>query len=351
MIRVGIIGCGYWGPNLIRNFFNNPDCEMVICCDKDSEKLKRMKTLYSGIETTTDYRELLNGRDIDAVGIATPVWTHYSLAKACLEADKHVLVEKPFASSSKECADLIDLAARHHKVLMVGHTYQYSASVNKIRDIVQSGELGDILYVNSTRVNLGLFQNDINVIWDLAPHDISIILHILDREPIRISAQGMDHYKKGIEDVALTTLNFENNTIAFIHNSWLDPNKVRRMVFVGSKKMLLYDDISQNEKIKIYDKGVKVPKYYNTYAEFHFSYRYGDIHIPMFDECEPLQEECKDFIGSIINGGKPISNGNCGLKVVQIIEAANESLKCNGCAIPLEYPRNLSLQGIYEAYG
>jgi predicted dehydrogenase len=319
---------------------------MVMCCDKDVKKLERMKTLFNGIQVTTDFNDMLNGK-IDAVGIATPVWTHHPLAKACLQADKHVLVEKPFARSSKECVELIDLSKERKKVLMVGHTYQYSASVNKIRDIVKSGELGEILYINSTRVNLGLFQNDINVIWDLAPHDISIILYILGKEPQRVSAQGQSHYKSGIEDVALTTLNFDNNTIAFIHNSWLDPNKVRQMVFVGSKKMLLYDDISQNEKIKIYDKGVDIPRYYNTFAEFHFSYRYGDIQIPMLEEHEPLKAECNDFVECIGNGKEPTSHSSYGLKVVQIIEAANDSIKDHGLAKPIVQKHSESLHGVY----
>jgi predicted dehydrogenase len=334
MVRMGVIGCGYWGPNLIRNFFSVPNCEMSICCDKDEAKLKRMDKLFKGIRTTIDYRDLL-GDDIDAVCIATPVWTHFRLAEECLNAGKHVMVEKPFASSSKECRELIDLAKERERVLMVGHTFEYTASVNKIKEIVKSGELGEIFYVSSTRVNLGLFQKDINVIWDLAPHDISIILYVLEKEPRLVNAQGRDHFRKGIEDVALTTLTFDNGTIAFLHNSWLDPNKIRRMVFVGSKKMLLYDDVDQNEKIKIYDKGVEVPRYYDTFAEFHFSYRYGDIHIPHIDEYEPLKAECSHFVECITEGKTPKSDGCCGLKVVEIIEAANESLRNNGYAIPV----------------
>ncbi|MFQ6105312.1 MAG: Gfo/Idh/MocA family protein [Candidatus Glassbacteria bacterium] len=340
MVRIGVIGCGYWGPNLIRNFKGLPDCEMVICCDKDEKKLKRMESLYGGIQTTTDYRDLLVNDVVDAVAIATPVWTHYPLTDNCLNAGKHVLVEKPFASSSRECISLINIAKKVGKVLMVGHTFEYTASVNKIKEIVQGGELGEILYISSTRVNLGLFQKDINVIWDLAPHDISIILYVLEKEPILVSAQGRDHFKKGIEDVALTTLNFDNGTIAFLHNSWLDPNKIRRMVFVGSKKMLLYDDVSPNEKIKIYDKGVEVPKYYDTFAEFQFAYRYGDIHIPLVDDYEPLKEECSHFIECIKDGKEPRSDGYSGLRVVEIMEAANESIRNNGYATPISAVNN-----------
>ena len=347
MVKIGAIGCGYWGPNLIRNFNSLPECEMVICCDKDESRLEKMQSLYDNIKITTDHRDLL-ADDVDAVCIATPVWTHYPLAMECLNADKHIMVEKPFASSSKECREIIDLAEKKQKVLMVGHTFEYTASVNKIKKIVQSGELGEIFYVNSTRVNLGLFQKDVNVIWDLAPHDISIILYVLGKEPILVNAQGKHHYKKGIEDVALTTLTFDNGTIAFMHNSWLDPNKIRSMVFVGSKKMLVYDDISQNEKIKIYDKGVEVPKYYDTFAEFHFAYRYGDINVPYVEEHEPLKAECSHFIECIKDGKTPRSDGHSGLKVVEIMEAANESLSNSGFAIPINNRRNYSINAVPE---
>jgi len=344
MVRIGVIGCGYWGPNLIRNFMSVPGCEMVICCDKDVKKLERMTSLFCGIKTTTDFCDLLDDT-VDAVAIATPVWSHYELAKACLASGKHILVEKPFSDSSEKCRELIDLAERQKRIVMVGHTFLYTAAVNKIKEIIQSGELGEVLYVNSTRVNLGLFQNDINVIWDLAPHDISIILYALGKEPVEVNAQGKYHYKKGIEDVALFTLNYENGTIAFVHNSWLDPNKIRRMVFVGSKKMLLYDDIDQTEKIKIYDKGVEMPKYYDSFGEFHLSYRSGDIHVPMLNEHEPLKEECRDFVESIENGHTPRSDGTCGLKVVEIIEAANQSLADNGAAVALRIPAEVAKRG------
>ncbi len=332
MVRIGVIGCGYWGPNLIRNFFSIHGCKMTICCDKDVKKLERMKSLFGDIKTTTDFVDLLDDK-VDAVAIATPVWSHYELAKACLASGKHILVEKPFTNSSEKCRELIDLAERQRKIVMVGHTFLYTSAVKKIKELIESGELGEVLYVSSTRVNLGLFQNDINVIWDLAPHDISIILYALGKEPTHVNAQGKHHYKNGIEDVALFTLNYENGTIAFIHNSWLDPNKIRRMIFVGSKKMLLYDDINQTEKIKIYDKGVEMPKYYDSFGEFHLSYRYGDIQIPMLDEHEPLKDECRDFVESIRLGRSPRSDGTCGLKVVRIIEAANRSLTDNGAAV------------------
>jgi len=337
-INIAVIGCGYWGPNLIRNFNANPNCNMKVCCDVNSSRLKRMKQLYNEIETTTDYHQIIDSEDIDAVAIATPVRTHAEIARQCLSANKHVLVEKPITSSVKECIELIELAKQHNRILMVGHTFEFTASVNKILEIIQSGELGEILYIASERLNLGLFQDDINVVWDLAPHDISIILYLLKRLPISVNAQGKAHYKKNIEDVAWVSLNFGDNLIAFLHDSWLDPYKIRKMTIVGSKKMLVYNDIEPNEKIKIFDKGIKVPPYYDTFAEFHFTYRYGDIYSPRVEEYEPLARECQHFIECIQNDQQPLTDGYDGLKVVAILEAANESLKNSGKSVTIQLP-------------
>lgn len=334
-LNVAVIGGGYWGPNLIRNFNQISDCNMKICCDLDIEKLSRIKTLYPTIHTTSSIDEIVNDSSIDAVAIATPVYTHFELAKKCLEHKKHVMVEKPLASSSEQCQELIRLAETNNKALMVGHTFEYTAAVNKAKEIVESGELGDILYISCTRVNLGLFQPDINVIWDLAPHDISIILYILKQFPISINGQGKAHFKEGIEDVATVTLNFSNGTIAFLHESWLDPDKIRKITIVGSKKMLVYDDISQNEKIKIFDKGVEAPPYYDSFADFHFSYRYGDIYVPRLNEHEPLRNECEHFLECIKTGKTPRSDGYSGLQVVSILEAANKSLRNGGGQQPV----------------
>jgi predicted dehydrogenase len=245
------------------------------------------------------------------------------------------MVEKPLASCSEDCLALIRLAEKHKKVLMVGHTFEYAAAVNKAKEIITSGELGEIYYISCTRVNLGLFQPDINVVWDLAPHDLSIILYLLQELPVSVSSQGKAHFKKNIEDVATLTLNFPNGTIAFIHNSWLDPDKIRKITIVGSKKMLVYDDISPNEKIKIYDKGVEVPPYYSTFAEFHFSYRYGDIYSPRLNEYEPLRLECEHFLECIRHGKAPRSDGYSGLRVVSILEAATKSLRNGGGQQPI----------------
>ena len=330
--NIAVVGAGYWGPNLIRNFFQIPDCRMKICCDLNKDRLVRIKTLYKDIEVTTNIQDILQNDSIDAVAIATPVYTHKNLAMQCLEKGKHVLIEKPLASSSTECWEMIRKAEENHVKIMVGHTFEYVSAVNKAKEIIDSGELGEIFYVYAKRVNLGLFQPDINVIWDLAPHDISIILYLMDKFPISVNAQGKAHFKSEIEDVATTTLNFENGTIAFLHNSWLDPAKIRRTTIVGSKKMLVYDDIEPNEKLKIYDKGVEAPPYYDTYAEFQFSYRYGDILIPKIDQVEPLRKECQHFIDCIQHDKTPQTDGYNGLRVVAIIEAANESIRREGAA-------------------
>lgn len=335
--NVAVVGCGYWGPNLVRNLNQIPKCNMKMCCDIDDQKLKRIESLYPNIKVTNRLEDILEDESIDAVAVATPVFTHKEIGIQCLEHGKHVMIEKPMASSSEECLALIESAERNNKVLMVGHTFEYTAAVNKIKKIVDCGELGDILYVSCVRVNLGLFQPDINVVWDLAPHDISIILYVLEKFPNAINSQGSAHFKPDIEDVANVTLNFPNGTIAFLHDSWLDPAKIRKITFVGSKKMLVYDDINPNEKIKIYDKGVDVPPYYDTYAEFQFSYRYGDIYTPKLDEYEPLREECKHFLDCIETGQTPRSDGYSGLRIVSILEAANKSMRNGGGRQPVLY--------------
>ena len=339
MLNIGVIGCGYWGPNHIRNFNALPNCNVLVCCDRDLKRLEHMKSLYPAIETTTETEDLFKDKRLDALVIATPVFTHYELAKKTLENGKHVLVEKPMTHSVETSLSLIKLAEHNNLVLMVGHTFEYTAAVNKAKEIMDSGDLGEPLYISSTRLNLGLFQPDINVSWDLAPHDISIITYLLGETPVSVNCQGKSHYKKDIEDVATITMNYANGVIAFIHSSWLDPNKVRKTTVVGSKKMLLYNDVETQEKIKIYDKGVDAPPYYDTYADFQFSYRYGDIHSPRLDDYEPLKKQSKHFVDCIENGLTPKSDGYSGLKVVSILEAASLSLKKNGQAVPVFFER------------
>lgn len=335
-MNLAIIGCGYWGPNLIRNFCQSKRVMELICCDLDQKRLDRMKSLYPTIAVLTNYEELLERQDLDAVVIATPAKSHYPIAKDFLSHDKHVFIEKPLTHSCETSLELIKLAEEKKKILMVGHTFEYTSAVNKIKTIVESGELGKILYIHSIRVNLGLFQPDINVVWDLAPHDISTILYLTGELPASVNCQGKAHFNLNIEDVATTTLNFKNGLIAFLHTSWLDPNKIRKTTIVGTRKMLVYDDIETQEKIKIYDKGVEVPPYYDTYEEFQYAYRYGNIFSPRIEEYEPLKMECEHFLDCILKKRTPLTDGYSGLRVVSILEAANKSLKHSGKAIQIQ---------------
>ena len=334
MIKIAVIGCGYWGPNLIRNFIQIPESKVKYCCDLDEEKLKRVNSLYPEPKVTQNYQEIFDDPGVEAVAIATPVHTHFDLAKEGLEAGKHVFVEKPLTHTSQQARELIGLARKRNKVLMVGHTFLYTGAVNKIRDLIDSGELGDILYISSQRRNLGLFQDDINVVWDLGTHDISIILYLLNdrlgEKECQIVATGQSHFLSDNEDVAFITLNFGDKVVVNLHLSWLDPCKIRNMTVVGSKKMVVYDDIETLEKVKIYDKGVLVPDPHNSFGEFQLSYRYGDITIPRLRQEEPLKIELSHFLECIREGKKPLTDGENGYEVVRIIEKINESLKNGG---------------------
>lgn len=335
MIRIGIIGCGYWGPNLIRNLDRLPDCEIKLICDTNQKRLDDMKSRYPYTDITCHSDDLFDSQEIDAVFICTPVHTHYHLAKKGLENHKHVFIEKPMAESVIQCEELNKIAKDNNVKLMVGHTFLYNPVVRKIKEIIESNELGDIQYIASRRLNLGLFQKDINVAWDLAPHDISIILYLVDENPISVNCQGKAHEVFGIEDVTNITMDFENGCYATIHNSWLDPNKIREMTIVGKKKMLVYDDIVPHEKIKIFDKRVEEPSYYNTWSEFQFAYHYGDTYAPFIQQEEPLYVECSHFIDCIKNDKEPLTSGENGLEVVRILESASNSLLQNGSQISL----------------
>jgi len=335
MVNTAVIGCGYWGPNLVRNFFSLSDCDVKSVCDIDTKRLDHIKSLYPRIHTSKEYTGIINDPDIEAIAIATPVRFHYEMAKLSLENRKHTFIEKPMASSVAECKDLIEIAKKNKLILMVGHTFIYSTPIQKIKQIFDSGELGKIQYISCKRLNLGLFQKDINVAWDLAPHDISIILHLMGDMPESINCQGKAHVNPSIEDVTCMTLNFRDNGLAIIQSSWLDPNKVREITFVGTKKMLVYDDIEPNEKIRIYDKSVDIPPHYDTFAEFQYSYHYGDMHCPYMKLTEPLRVECQHFIDCIKNKSTPLSNGEEGLKVVQVLEYASESLNKNGANVKI----------------
>ena len=332
-ITVGVIGCGYWGPLLVRNFRCLPDCRLKTVCDVNSARLNHVSTLYPDIERITQPQQFLNGCDLDAVVIATPVTNHYSLAKASLLAGKHTFIEKPMATSSAECEELIEIAQRNGLVLMLDHTFLYSAPVQKIAEIVQAGDLGEIRYVNCRRLNLGLFQKDINVAWDLAPHDISIILYILGESPIAVNCQGNAHITPGIEDVTNMSLFFPRKRFATIQSSWLEPRKIREMTVVGTRRMIVYDDLRTVEKIRIYDARVERPPHYDTFAEFQYSYHYGDSYIPHLQQEEPLKVACQHFIDCIGTLSQPLTGGREGLEMVRILEAATASLKMNGAPV------------------
>jgi predicted dehydrogenase len=334
-INIAVVGCGYWGPNLIRNFRSLPGCNVKLACDKDQKRLAHIRQIYPEINTTTDYEVLINDAEIDAICVATPVWTHFELAKKSLEAGKHTFVEKPMASNVSQCKELVELADRNMLILMTGHTFIYSSPIRKIKEIVACGDIGKLLYISSQRMNLGLFQKDINTAWDLAPHDISIILYIMDTEVASVNCQGEAHINPGIEDVTNMSLTFSSKGFATIQNSWLDPNKVRRMTFVGSKRMILYDDNEPLEKIKVYDKRVEVPPHYDTFAEFHYAYHYGDMYAPYLKQIEPLKVQSEHFLDCIKTGQEPKSSGWDGLHVVEVLEAASESLKRGGAKVEI----------------
>ena len=338
-INVGVVGCGYWGPNLIRNFNSLPDCKVRYVCDLDIKRLSHMKQIYPSVETTREFDTLIGDTDLNAIAIATPVHLHYDLAKKSLSAGKHTFVEKPMTQTSEESNKLIQIAAMKKLTLMVGHTFIYSAPVHRIKQIVESGDIGEIQYISSRRLNLGLFQKDINVVWDLAPHDISIILYLLGKPPISVNCQGKAHINKGIEDVTNMSLDFENDSFATIHSSWLNPNKVREMIIVGSKRMVVYDDNQPLEKIKIYNKRVEVPRHYDSFAEFQYSYHYGDTIAPYIEQTEPLKVEGQHFLDCIKTGKTPESSGMDGLRVIQILEASSRSLKNGGAKVEID--RNL----------
>jgi len=340
MYNIAVAGCGYWGPNLIRNLNSLSDCVLKSVCDINSDRLIHMKSLYPSVETTFNFDDLIKDRDIDAIVVATPVKSHYEMAKKALLAGKHTFIEKPMARSSKQCEELIALAEKRNLVLMVGHTFIYSSPIKKIKEVVSSGELGELQYISARRLNLGLLQKDINVAWDLAPHDISIILYVLGKEPVSVNCQGKSHVAKGVEDVTNMTLNFSNGAFGIIQSSWLDPNKIRETVFIGKKKMLVYNDVEPIEKIRIYDKRVEAPPHYDSFGEFQYSYHYGGVYSPYIQLVEPLKVECQHFLDCIRTGAKSESSGAEGLQVVRILEASSSSLQIGGGQVAItRYPK------------
>jgi predicted dehydrogenase len=344
MVNIGVVGCGYWGPKHVRVCHELSEANLVTVCDVDEKKLAQVHIQYPMVQATTNYGEFLKG-DLDAVIIATPVNSHYQLAKDALLHDKHVLIEKPMTSSSREALALIELAEKRNLVLMAGHTYEYHPAIDFLRKIVNAGELGEVYGIDADRLNLGLFRADVNVVWDLAPHDVSIILALMNDPPIAVSARGTHHIDPRVCDVAYLEILFNSGMMGHIHVSWLHPRKIRQVTIVGSQKMAVYDDVSENEKIHIYDKGLSIPPNGNgngngngtsRFSAWPPSYRYGDVVIPYISNAEPLKVECSHFINCIKEGSKPRSDGWAGLRVTSILEAADKSLTNGGQRVALD---------------
>lgn len=333
---VGVIGCGYWGPNLVRNLVENRNCRGVVVCDLDRARIEYVERRYPVVSATVDFQDVLDDEEIRAVVIATPLTTHYPLAKSALESGKHVFVEKPLSHTAEQARTLMKLAADRGLVLMVGHTFLYSPAVVKIRELIGSGELGDIYYISSSRVNLGLHQKDVSVLWDLAPHDLSMIFHWLGELPTRVNAVGRDYVQPGLPDVAFLGLTFGSGVLAHVQVSWLSPSKLRNTTIVGSRKMLVYDDTEHLEKVKIFDKGVhyRDPE---TFGEYQLAYRAGDIVSPKLDTYEPLQAEMDDFLVACRDGSAPRATALSGLEVVHVLEEAERSLERAGTPMPLTW--------------
>lgn len=336
MIGIGVIGYGYWGPNLVRNFSEATGGYVKAVSDLSPERLKIVSQKYPNIRPTSDFHDLLSDPDIDAIVIATPVSTHHPLAMAAIQAGKHVFVEKPLAHTSHLAKELVQSADKAGLVLMVDHTFLYTGAVRTIHDIVKRGDIGDIYYYDSVRVNLGLFQHDVNVIWDLAVHDLAIMDFILPCYPTAVSATGVSHIEGKTENIAYITLFYENPMISHIHVNWLSPIKIRRTLIGGSKKMVVYDDLEPSEKVKIYDSGITLMNDPENIYQMRIGYRTGDMHAPKVDLSEALLLEANTFISCIKNNEKPINDGLSGLRVVRVLEAATKSIHRRGEIITLE---------------
>jgi len=334
MIRIGVIGYGYWGPRIVRNFHGIEGGEVAVICDKNPDTLKRAKRAFPDVRVTTDLCDVIAAPDIDAVAVVTPVWTHFELAKAALENGKHVFVEKPFTSTAQQAEELVNLAEQKGLQIMVDHTFLFTGAVRKIRDMVDSGTLGKLYYYDSTRVNLGLFQHDVNVIWDLAPHDLSIMDYLIKGKPEFVIATGQSHLN-GHEDLAYITIYFPDRVIAHINVNWLSPVKVRTTLIGGEKKMLVWNDLDADEKVKVYDKGVEMSSNGQKIYDLLVSYRSGDMWAPKIDQTEALSAETNYFIECVANNRRPFNDGVAGMRVVQMLEAADRSLKEMGKPIRL----------------
>jgi predicted dehydrogenase len=334
MLKCAILGFGYWGPNLVRNFNSVADCKVKYVCDFREERLSLVNKQYQNIITTKDFDEVLNDTEVDAVIIATPVFTHFELAKKALLKGKNVLLEKPMTSTSKEAYELFELAQKVNKLIMVDHTFLYTGAVQKMKQLIESGSIGNVKYFDSTRINLGLFQPDINVLWDLAPHDISILNYLIQETPYSVNATGVSHTNNGIENIAYLTVNYKSGFISHFNCSWTSPVKIRTMLIGGDQKMMLFNDLEPTEKIRVYDTGYNY-KSDEEKRKILVDYRAGDVYIPKVDVKEALFGMASDFINAIKNNSKPVSNFESGLNVIKILEASQLSIKQNGKEIIL----------------
>jgi predicted dehydrogenase len=334
MIKIGVIGCGYWGPNIIRNFNALPNCQVAGVCDSNPATLKKTLKLAPNAATFTQATEMINSPNVDAIAVVTPVSTHFDLAKKALLGGKHVFVEKPFTATVDQAQELIDVAQKKNLQIMVDHTFLFTGAVRKIKEMIQGEMLGTIYYYDSTRLNLGLFQHDVNVIWDLAPHDFSIMLHVLEERPVAVSACGAKHINE-IINVAYVTVHFDSPLIAHFNVNWLSPVKVRNTLIGGEKKMLLWNDVIADDKIKVYDKGVEV-KDKEDINKLLVSYRSGDMYSPKLDQREALSLECEYFLECLEKNKKPINDGQIGLEVVKLLTACDESLNNGGKQVKLK---------------
>jgi predicted dehydrogenase len=341
MIRIGVIGVGYWGPNLVRNFYETPGAQVVCVSDLRAERLRRVQARYPTVRVTERQDELIGDPGVEAVVIATPVSTHFDLALRALQSGKHVLVEKPLAATAEQARRLVDAAQETHRTLMVDHTFVYTGAVRKIRELVDDGTLGEIYYYDSTRVNLGLFQHDVNVVWDLAVHDLSIMDYVMPFHPVAVSATGLSHVEGSTENVAFLTLFFSGNQIAHLHVNWLAPVKVRRTLIGASKKMIVYDDLEHSEKVKVYDRGITIDRRHDAVEKIYeilVGYRTGDMLAPKLEMSEALGVEAAHFVHCIEEGARPLSDGQAGLRVVEILEAATRSMNQRGRPVDLPSP-------------
>lgn len=334
-VKVAVVGCGYWGPNLVRNFHQLPTADLVSCCDIDPQKLEKIRALYPAVRATVNYADVLADGEIEAVALATPARDHHELARDALLADKHVFVEKPLAMSSAEAEELIALAQEHNRTLMVGHVFEYNPAVLKIKELIDGRQIGRVYYIYSNRVNLGRVQSDINALWSIAPHDISILVYLLGTMPLSVRTTGATYLNSKVEDVVFVTMTFPAGVLGHVQASWLDPSKVRQMTIVGSEKMIVYDDIADEGKIKIYDKGVYIKGKEDIYGEFQCKVHSGDIYIPKIEMTEPLRNECAHFIECVRTGARPRTDGESGLRVVKVLEAAQASLNRGGVSVEL----------------